>query len=446
MRGNLVQHIRHLIQEHRIQTVRVTLTDNTNITRSRYVPTKAFLQSLSGPGINYPSALFSMDSAARLVPTAGGGYEGGYPSWLLQPDLSTFVVLPWVPGTARVIADILLPDGQPQVISPRQVLKNILKQVNEAGFQMKGAFEFEFYVFKRDSETLEPTWQGFNCFSDVRQSQVEDIFTAIIQGLDGIGAGPEVANTEYGPGQFEITNSPFQGVAAADMAVYYRSSIKEILSRKSYTPTFMGKPRSDSSGSGGHFHFSLYNQQGGNVFLDSAEKDGLSDICRWAIGGQIRHAGAICALTNSTINSYKRLRPYSFAPINASWGLEHRCTMLRVPYVRDDNTRLENRLPAADTNPYLAAAAILAASLDGIRNQIEPPVSCEGMNPYEQGDLAKLPTSLPEALRELQKDEVLCAYLGRDFIQHYLSLRWSEWQRYQEHISDWEMKEYFDLV
>ncbi|SHE94073.1 glutamine synthetase family protein [Desulforamulus putei] len=445
MRETLVQHIRHLIQEHRIHTVRVTLTDNTNITRSRYVPAKAFLQSISEQGINYPSALFSMDTSAKLVTGAGDGYEGGYPSWLLQPDLSTFVVLPWVSGTARVIADIVRPGGEPIPVSPRQVLKNLLKQLNDVGLTMKGAFEFEFYVFRQQGDSLEPSWQGFNCFSDVNQAQVGDIFTAIIQGLEGIGAGPEVANTEYGPGQFEITNSPFNGVAAADMAIYYRSSIKEILTQKGYTATFMGKPKCDASGSGGHFHFSLYNALGQNVFHDPEAKDGLSDLCRWAIGGQLRHARAICGVVNSTVNSYKRLQPYSFAPINASWGHEHRCAMIRVPYVRGENTRLENRLPAADTNPYLAAAAILAASLDGIKNQIEPPACSDGLNPYEQTDLVKLPATLPEALEELQRDQVICAYLGREFIRHYVALRMSEWQRYQRHISNWEIKEYFEL-
>ncbi|GAB6181657.1 type I glutamate--ammonia ligase [Desulfotomaculum defluvii] len=445
MRENLIRHIRHLIQENRIHTVRITLTDNTNITRSRFVPAKAFLQTITGQGINYPSALFSMDTAAQLVQEAGGGYQGGYPSWLLQPDLSTFVVLPWVPGTARVIADVVQPDGQALFISPRQVLKNILSRVANAGYQVKGAFEFEFYCYNQQNDVLESSWQGLNCLSDVKQSQVEEIFTAIIQGLEGIGAGPEVANTEYGPGQFEITNSPFDGMAAADMAVYYRSSIKEILSHKGYSATFMGKPRSDASGSGGHFHFSLYDKEGTNVFEDASTTDKLSDICRWAIGGQIRHARAISGLVNSTINSYKRLQPYSFAPVNASWGHEHRCTMIRVPFARGENTRLENRLPAADTNPYLTAAAILAASLDGIINKIEPPASSDGKNPYEQSELEKLPMSLPEALAELQRNPVICSYLGRDFIQHYVTLRLAEWQRFQNHISDWEIKEYFEL-
>ncbi len=446
MQTDLVQHIRKLIQQHQIHTIRLTLTDNTNITRSRYVPVKAFLQSINEQGVNYPSAVFSMDTSARLVVDAGAGYEGGYPSWVLKPDLSTFMVLPWVPGTARVIADIVTADGTPVNASPRQVLKNVLNLVEKEGYRVKGAFEFEFYVFNETDGRTEPAWQGLNCLSDVKQSQVADIFNAIIQGLDGIGAGPEVANTEYGPGQFEITNSPFMGLEVADMAVYYRSAIKEILSQKGYQVTFMGKPVTNASGSGGHFHYSLLDGDNNNVFYSAASADGLSDICRWAIGGQLAHAGALCGLINNTVNSYKRMQRYSFAPINASWGHEHRCAMIRVPHHRGINTRLENRLPPADTNPYLAMAGILAASLDGIKNKIEPPESCDGQNPYEQQQYKPLPDSLPAGLAALRQDEVLAGFLGQEFLAHYTALRLSEWQRFQNYVTDWELNEYFELL
>ncbi|MTI81819.1 MAG: glutamine synthetase [Firmicutes bacterium] len=444
MKDDLIHHIRKLLVENQIHTVRITVADNTNITRSRYVPAKSFLQSITGQGVNYPSALFSMDTSARLVPEAGAGYSGGYPSWMLKPDLSTFMILPWVPGTARVIADVVTPEGKPILVSPRQVLKNVLGQMDKEGMSVKGAFEFEFYVYDQREESLTPSWHGMNCYSDVKQFQVEDIFTAIIQGLEGIGAGPEVANTEYGPGQFEITNSPFTGLEMADMAVYYRSSIKEILTRQGKTVTFMAKPKNDISGSGGHFHHSFYDGSGKNIFYDPAKADGLSDVCRWAIGGQLKHARAMCAVINSTINSYKRLIPYSFAPINVSWGHEHRCTMIRVPNQREDNTRLENRMPGADTNPYLAAAAVLAASLDGIKNKIEPTDSSDGNNPYEQ-QLSTLPRNLPEALEALQRDEVLVKYLGEEFVSSYISLRKAEWDRFQTHVTNWELDEYFEL-
>jgi glutamine synthetase len=444
MQGQLVQHVQNLIQEYQIHTVRVTVTDNTNITRSRFVPARAFLKAIQGGITQYPSAMLSMDTSASLVLEAGNGFAGGYPSLLLVPDLSTFVVLPWAPGTARVIADLAWPDGRPWEGAPRQVLRRILQRLKAAGFTLKGAFEFEFYVF-RGNDAGKPVWEGLNCFADVNQFHVSDIFTAIIKGLEGIGAGPEVANTEYGPGQFEITNSPFTGLAVADMAVYYRASIKEILHQLGYTATFMAKPLISASGSGGHFHHSWLDGKGQNVFYDPEAPDGLSDICRQVIAGQLAHAGALCALANCTVNSYKRLKPYSFAPVNASWGHEHRCAMIRVPFARGEQTRLENRLPAADTNPYLAVAGCLAAGLDGVQKKLAlmPPV--DGRDPYAEPELPPLPDSLPAALTALEQDAVLREYLGEEFYRNFTALRRAEWARFSAHITDWELNEYLHL-
>lgn len=445
----LIAHVQNLIHEHNIHTVRVTITDNSNVIRSRFVPARAFLQAVQGGvAAQYPSALLAVDSSAELVPAAGEGFAGGFPSFLLLPDLSTFVVLPWLPGTARVIADLARPDGSLWEAAPRQVLRRVLQRLESRGYNLKGAFEFEFYVLQKAGleSAPRPVWHGLNCFADSVQIGLTDIFTAIIKGLEGIGAGPEVANTEYGPGQFEITNAPFTGLAVADMAVYYRTSIKEILHQLGYRATFMAKPFSRSSGSGGHFHHSWLDERGENVFYDPQAIDGLSRLCRQIIAGQLVHAPAICALANSTINSYKRLRPYYFAPVNASWGYEHRCTMLRVPFARGAQTRLENRLPAADTNPYLAIAACLAAALDGVDRGLEPPPPVVGQNPYEMSELLPLPDSLPAALDALEKDAVLQEYLGEEFCRNFLALRRREWERFQEHITDWEIKEYLELI
>ncbi|WP_018086195.1 glutamine synthetase family protein [Desulfurispora thermophila] len=449
LQEHLIQHVQNLIQEYNIHTVRLTITDNSNVIRSRFVPARAFLNAIQGGTVaQYPSALLTVDSSAELVPEAGEGFAGGFPSFLLLPDLSTFVVLPWVPGTARVIADIVRPDGSLWEAAPRQVLRRVLERLGRHGYTLKGAFEFEFYVLHKSGpeSAHRPVWQGLNCFADSVQIRLTDIFTAIIKGLEGIGAGPEVANTEYGPGQFEITNAPFTGLAVADMAVYYRTSIKEILHQLGYSATFMAKPFPRSSGSGGHFHHSWLNERGENVFYDPQAADGLSPLCRRAIAGQLAHAPAICALANSTINSYKRLRPYYFAPVNASWGYEHRCTMLRVPFARGEQTRLENRLPAADTNPYLAIAACLAAALDGVEKELNPAPPVVGQNPYELSELPPLPDSLPVALAALEKDAVLQEYLGEEFCRNFLALRRREWARFQEHITDWELNEYLELV
>ncbi|HEX3015781.1 MAG TPA: glutamine synthetase family protein [Desulfobacteria bacterium] len=435
-------HVQQVVRDHQIHTVRVCLHDNSNVPRSRYVPIRHFMEMIGEESISFPSALFSLDTSARLVVEAGDGYAAGYPSWMLKPDLSTFGILPYVPGTARVIADLFAAD-EPVKTAPRQVLRGVLQEFEREGYRIMGAFEYEFYVFTRTEDGLKPVWQGLQCFSEIKQSQVTDILNSVMFALNDMGAGPEVANTEYGSGQFEISNSPFWGLEIADMAFYYRTSIKEILQQKGYTATFMSKPVTDSNGSGAHVHHSLFDEAGNNLFYDPAKPDGLSDLCRWFIGGQLQHAAALCALSNPTINSYKRLKPYSFAPTTPSWGYDHRCAMIRVPQSRGKQTRLENRLPGADTNPYLTLAGILAAGLDGIRNRVEPAEPLGNKDPY-QGEMT-LPSSLPDALLALKADPLFESMLGQEFFHHYLTLRRAEWERFMQHTTDWEVNEYLEL-
>lgn len=438
-----IDHIRQALRENKIQTIRVTLHDNSNIQRARYVPVRYFLENVMQGSITFPSVVFSMDTSATVQQEAGDGFAGGYPSWVLKPDLSTFGLLPHSPGMARVIADIYTPDGVPIATSPRHVLRQVLDKFTQERIKVFGAFEYEFYVFKQGDKGLNPIWTGMQCFSEVKQAEVEDIITSVLYGLTEMGAGPEVANTEYGSGQFEVTNSPFWGVEIADMAFYYRTSIREILHHKGYTSTFMSKPVANTSGSGAHMNHSLYDEAGNNLFYDEKKPDGLSDICRWFIGGQLRHARALTALCNPNINSFKRLQPYSFAPATPTWGYEHRGAMIRVPMARGQHLRLENRLPGADTNPYVSLAAILAAGLDGIQNQIEPPEPLRNQDAYASPD--RLPKSMPEALEALDNDPWAKEMLGEEFIQHYITLRQAEWERFHNHITDWELNEYMGI-
>lgn len=439
-------HIRQIMLENQVHTVRVCLHDNANIQRSRFVSARNFLDNVIYNGISYPSALFSLDTSAKLVCEAGEGFEGGYPSWITRPDLATFGLVPYSLGTARVIADIFDVNGNPVKHSPRYVLRNILKKYEQLGINVKGAFEYEFFVFKKNSEgTIEPIWNGLNSLSELHQSSLEKIISAVMLNLAAIGAGPEVANTEYASGQFEITNSPFWGIEISDMAFYYRTSIKEIISQLGYFATFMAKPVNNQSGSGAHMHLSLYDFEENNLLQDNNDSNGISEMCRHFIGGQLKHARSLCALVNSSINSYKRLQPYTFAPTTISWGFEHRGAMIRIPSSRGKNTHIENRLPGSDTNPYIALAAILAAGMDGIINKIEPPAPAIGIDTYK-GGYETLPRSLEEAIKDLENDDFYCDILGREFIDNYIKLRKSEIESYNSFVSDWEYKQYMDLI
>lgn len=350
----------------------------------------------------------------------------------------------YAPGVARIIADVWDEHGEPIPIAPRQVLREIIKQYRDLGYRVKGSFEYEFYVFKETQAGMEPAWSGLQCFSETKQSEVEDIMVDILHHLSEIGAGPEVANTEYGSGQFEVSNSPFWDIEIADMAFYYRSSIREILARRGYRANFMSKPVNDTSGSGAHLHHSLFDEDNRNVFYDSSRADGLSDLARWFIGGQLFHAKTISALSNSTINSFKRLQPYSFAPYTVTWGYDNRACLIRIPPSRDEDTRIENRVPGADTDPYVALAVVLAAGLDGIKHRMEPPSPILNEDAYAANS-AILPRSLGEALHHLEQDDWAHKTFGEPFIQHYLKLRRAEYDRFLRYVTDWEQNEYQDL-
>ncbi|HUW65328.1 MAG TPA: glutamine synthetase family protein [Spirochaetia bacterium] len=439
-------HIHEIIRQHQIHTVRVCIQDNSNIALSRYVPTRHFLEHITQTGLSFPSAIFSLDTSATLQPAAGDGFAGGFPSWFVKPDIETFSILPYNSGICRVIADLYDQEGKIIESSPRQVLRRVLEEYARSGYRIKGAFEYEFYVFHKSAEgDLKPVWEGLHCFSEVKQAEVEDIIHTVVKALSDISAGPEVANTEYGSGQFEVSHSPFWGIQIADMAFYYRASIKESLARQGYLATFMSKPLETMSGSGAHLHHSLFDAEGNNLFFDPNQEDGLSDLCRWFIGGQLKHAKALCCLVNSTINSYKRIQPYSFAPTEVSWGYEHRSAMIRIPHARGDQTRLENRLPGADTNPYIALAATLAAGLDGIRNRTEPPRPLRGDDGYS-GTHPSLPRSLWESLQTVKEDPWVSDSFHERFLHQFLTLRQSELNRYLRHVSSWEINEYLDVI
>lgn len=439
------EHVSQLIQENRIKTVIVCVNDNSNINRSRFVSVEHFLSNVMTNGLGLSSAVFAFDTKGELNNKVGGGYKGGFPSWVVKPDLSTFSIIPYLPNTARVIGDVYDSFNNLIEYAPRNVLKKVISLYREEGIIVKGAFEYEFFIFEKSKDNINPIFNSKQCYSEVHEPLMIEMIRDIMGNLSAIGAGPEIANTEYASGQLEITNSPFYGVEIADMASYYKMTIKEIVKQKDLLATFMAKPKSNQNGSGAHLHISFYNTEGINLFSDNSFPDGLSDICHNFIAGQIKHANSLCGLVNPTVNSYKRLEEYRFAPTTVSWGYEHRGAMIRIPFSRNQNTRIENKLPGSDTNPYITLAAVLAAGLDGIKNKTKKPNSCNGDTTYENY-YERLPNNLFDAINELKKDTYFKNILGDEFINQYILLREYEWDRYMNHISDWELSEYLEQI
>jgi glutamine synthetase len=442
---DLRTHVHAVVREHQIQSVRVCVQDLANVARARYVSTRHFLEQLEKSALTFPSALFGLSPSAQLVPgPEGASFADGFPSWPLRPDLRTFSVLPYAPGVARVIADVQTAGGQPMPHAPRHVLRRVLERFERRSWRVRGSFEFEFYLFRPNGDGWEPAWPGLQCFAETTQAKLEPVLQAVLHALQELGAGPEVANTEYGSGQFEVSNAPFWDIEIADMAFYYRTSIREVAAKHGYRATFMSKPVSGMSGSGAHLHHSLFDAEGRNLFEDPNAPDGLSALCRWFIAGQLAHADAITAVTCGTVNAYKRLRPHSFAPTRACWGYEHRGAMIRVPRARGAATRLENRVPGADADPYLSLAVILAAGLDGIERRLDPPPPVTG-DPYTIAELPNLPCTMEQGLQILRTDPWLREVFGSETVEALYALRLADYESFLAHITDWELHTYQEL-
>jgi glutamine synthetase len=249
------------------------------------------------------------------------------------------------------------------------------------------------------------------------------------------------ANHEFSPGQFEINLGHSELTGAADRSFRLKSAVQEIARHRGLLATFMAKPFNDEGGSGFHVHLSVNDSSGANVFGDPSGPDGLSAVGRHAVGGVLRHARALSALLNPTINSYKRFGPDTLAPWLIDWGLDNRSAMVRIPPERGAAARMEVRLGDATANPYLAMAAVGAAVCLGITGKVEPPAKLEGYG-YDRSRAEVLPMHLSDALDALEADRELTGVLGEYFVTSFLAYKRNEVERFERFVTDWEFREY----
>ncbi|REJ18552.1 MAG: type I glutamate--ammonia ligase, partial [Paenibacillaceae bacterium] len=340
----------------------------------------------------------------------------------LYPDLDTWVVFPWVTEdrVARLICDVYMPDGTPFAGDPRGILKRVLKEAEELGFStMNVGPEPEFFLFKTDERgnpTHEVNDQGG--YFDLAPTDLgENCRREIVLTLEEMGFEIEASHHEVAPGQHEIDFKYSDAVTAADRIQTFKLVVKTVARQHGLHATFMPKPLFGVNGSGMHCHLSLF-RDGENAFYDPDDPLGLSDTARWFMAGVLHHARGFAAVTNPTVNSYKRLVPGYEAPNYVAWSASNRSPMVRIPASRGLSTRIEVRNPDPAANPYLCLAVMLKAGLDGIKNRMRLPAPTN-RNIYvmteeeriEEG-IQMLPSSLREALDELIRDEVICEALG----------------------------------
>ncbi|MEM9715773.1 MAG: type III glutamate--ammonia ligase [Pseudomonadota bacterium] len=398
---------------------------------------------------------------AKLVPAEAiaGAQEGGagfagfaswldmtpaHPDMLVMPDPDSVIQLPWKPELAWVAGDPWM-DGKPVDQAPRLVLKELIKKAEGMGYMMKSGVEPEFHLINADGSDIsdDRDTQEKPCYDQSALMRRYDVISEICTTMIELGWGPYQNDHEDANGQFEINWDFGPCLRTADQHAFFKFMVKEIAEKHGFRATFMPKPFTNLTGNGCHVHHSVWTLDGKTCVFDGADEMGLSEVAYHFLGGLMAHGQAICAITNPTVNSYKRINApatlsgATWAPQSVTYGGNNRTHMVRIP----DGGRFELRLADGAANPYLLQAVLLAAGLDGIERQLDPGKRLD-LDMYTEGHKVrgakKLPLNMLDAIREFQKDKYLTSVMGSEFSSAYVNLRMREWNQYCHHLTQWE--------
>ena len=373
---------------------------------------------------------------------------------LAIPDANTFEVLPWVDpkgAEARVFCDVAKLDGTPFDGDPRQVLRRNLNAAHKLGYQFYVAPDIEYFYFDPPTVDSRPVPLDEGGFFDLTSSDItSSLRKETIRTLETMSIPVEYSFHEDAPSQHEIDLRHTDALTMADSVMTFRLVVKEIAALHNVHATFMPKPLESVQGSGMHLHLSLFKDEQ-NAFHDGDDPYNLSKTAKQFMAGLLRHAAEITAITNQTVNSYKRLVPGFEAPVHISWARNNRSGLIRVPIQKRNNeqsTRIEYRSPDPACNPYLAFSVILAAGLRGIKEGYELPQEADA-NLFEIGDdmleklgIEQLPQSMSDALRVMERSELVAEALGEHIFEWFLRNKRAEWRGYKTHISQYELNRY----
>ena len=395
--------------------------------------------------------LLALDMEMEPVPGyQASSWDKGYGDFALRPDMTTLRAIPWLEGTALVLADACDHAGELLPHAPRSLLKRQLARLRERGFVAKMGSELELYLFDesfrsahakryRDLQTAGWYVEDYHIFQTTKE---EGLVRAIRNGMEAAGIPVEFSKGEWGPGQEEINLRYAEALEMADRHVIYKNGVKEIAFQQDKAVTFMAKWREDLAGSSCHLHSSLWDAVTDRaLFWDEAAEHGMSTLFRHYLAGQLSCAAEMTFFLAPYINSYKRFQAGTFAPTRSAWSLDNRTAGFRV-LGHGSGLRVECRVPGADVNPYLAYAATVAAGLYGIENELELEPALAG-NVYES-DAVEIPKTLREAVERLDGSSVLRAALGDEVIDHYVHTgRWEQ-AEYDRRVTDWELVRNFE--
>jgi len=375
----------------------------------------------------------------------------------LKPDLSTYAIIPWLSKgedrTARFICDIYKPNGEPFEADPRYILKKILEEAQQLGFQYNLGPEVEFFLFKMNDSKHQPI--DNRGYFDLAGEFAQEIMREITKNLEYFNIEVEATHHEVAIGQFEVDFRYGDALSTADRVLTLRATVKAVAQKYNLIASFMPKPILGINGSGMHVHQSLYDIEAKrNAFFDDKDKYNLSPVAYSFIAGQLKYVKEICAVLCPTVNSYKRLVAGYEAPVYISWARINRSALIRIPKwfeEKKESARIELRCPDPSTNPYLAFAVMLSAGLDGIKNNIQPPEPIEedlyhfSNHQLEELHIETLPSSLFEAIEYFRQSKLCRKTLGDVLFRRYIRIKEREWNDFKIQVTEWEVQHYLDI-
>jgi glutamine synthetase len=404
--------------------------------RGKALRPEAFEAALTGGAVMTDLLLAVDPTDTPITDYERFGIRTGAGDLLVQPDRSTVRELSWLPGWRICLCTPSWADGSKCELASREVLRAAVERMAAQGYETLAAFEYE--VRLRDAADA-PLSSGIS-YSLAEISRFEQFVARLVPALRALEVELSAIHTEAGPGLLELNIAARDGLRAADDAVFVKLAVKEVAASMGLTASFLAKTRPGQEGSSGHVHLSCWSD-GANAFA-SDESEDLPTPFSAAIAGALEHLPAASLMLNPTINSYKRLVPGWFAPVNVSWGLENRsCAVRAIRGSRPERCRIECRRPGADANPYLALAALVVSAADGIARGATPPAPIVG-DASERDDLPGLPGSLESALLAFDADGDFRRLVGETFCDYYRTSRAWELAAWRESVSDWERERY----
>lgn len=450
-----VQSILDYVKNHPSGKVKIAFTDIDGVLRGKYISVDKFFSVIDTQS-SFCDVIFGWDITD--VAYDNGQYTGwhtGYPDAPCKLDINSFRKIPWENDIPFFLGDFIDTGGKPADVCPRQLVKKIIQDADKAGFIPFFSQEFEWFNFNetpqsaqdKNYKNLTPLSPGMFGYSVLRSTLVNPFFTDLFDLLKKFNIPLEGLHTETGPGVLEAAIVYSEMLEAADRAVLFKTSVKEIAYKHGIMATFMAKISENLAGCGGHVHQSLWDKSlKKNLFHSESDQWHMSDVMKSYLAGQLYCLPHILPMFAPTVNSYKRLVEGAWAPTTLTWGVDNRTVALRVLSGGSKSCRLETRVIGSDSNPYLAMSAALASGLYGIKNKLKLTQSATTGNGYKDSSHGILPGNLNDATQMMKKSEVAKEILGEKFVDHFVQTREWEWRQHLKSVTDWELKRYFEII